>query len=168
MREELSKAMEDFSAIGACGIVMDVNTGEVLAMVSLPDYDANNVGSSPAEERFNRAVTGMYEPGSTFKLQTAAMALDCGIVHIWDEFDAAPESTSAGSPSPISRASIAGLSAGGARLLLQPRRGAHRAGGGRRTPARLAASMGMFNRVGIELPEAGRPISRRRRTGRRS
>ena len=77
VRDELSKAMDDFQAIGGCGIVMDVNTGEVLAMVSLPDYDANNFRTAPADDRFNRAVTGMYEPGSTFKLQTASMALDC-------------------------------------------------------------------------------------------
>jgi cell division protein FtsI (penicillin-binding protein 3) len=88
VRDELSQAMADFQAIGACGIVMDVRTGEVLAMASLPDYDANTVGSAGPDERFNRAVTGMYEPGSTFKLQTAAMALDGGIAHIWDEFDA--------------------------------------------------------------------------------
>ena len=88
VRDELSKAMDEFQAIGACGIVMDVNTGEVLAMVSLPDYDANDFRTTPADDRFNRAVTGMYEPGSTFKLQTASMALDSGIVHIWDEFDA--------------------------------------------------------------------------------
>ncbi len=42
VRDELVKAMADFNAIGACGIVMDVRTGEVLAMVSLPDYDAND------------------------------------------------------------------------------------------------------------------------------
>src|ERR1700722_2159035 len=88
VRDELLKAMDEFEAIGACGIVMDVNTGEVLAMVSLPDYDANSFGSAAAEDRFNRVVNGMYEPGSTFKLQTAAMALDGGIAHIWDEFDA--------------------------------------------------------------------------------
>jgi cell division protein FtsI (penicillin-binding protein 3) len=88
VRDELSKAIDFFQAIGGCGIVMDVNTGEVLAMVSLPDYDANDFRNSPADDRFNRAVTGMYEPGSTFKLQTASMALDSGIVHIWDEFDA--------------------------------------------------------------------------------
>ena len=57
-------------------------------MVSLPDYDANQVRTAPTDERFNRAVEGIYEPGSTFKLQTASMALDCGIVHIWDDFDA--------------------------------------------------------------------------------
>ena len=43
----------------------------------------------PPDERFNRAVAGVYEPGSTFKLQTASMALDDGVVHIWDGFDAA-------------------------------------------------------------------------------
>ena len=108
MRDELAKAMDEFQAIGACGIVMDVRTGEVLAMVSLPDYDANDVGHASADERFNRAVTGMYEPGSTFKLQTASVALDSGTVHIWDEFDAVSRSTSAASPSPTSRASTAG------------------------------------------------------------
>jgi cell division protein FtsI (penicillin-binding protein 3) len=88
VRDELSKAMAEFTAIGACGIVMDVNTGEVLAMVSLPDYDPNQFNTSTDDEQFNRAISGRYEPGSTFKLQTASMALDGGIVHIWDEFDA--------------------------------------------------------------------------------
>ena len=76
-------------AIGGCGIVMDVRTGEIIAMVSLPDYDANQAAQAPPEERFNRAVTGMYEPGSTFKLQTAGMALDSGAANLWNEFDAA-------------------------------------------------------------------------------
>ncbi len=88
VREELLAAMQTFEAIGGCGIVMDVHTGELLAMVSLPDYDANSVRTAPGDDRFNRAVEGRYEPGSTFKLQTASMALDGGIVHIWDEFDA--------------------------------------------------------------------------------
>jgi cell division protein FtsI (penicillin-binding protein 3) len=88
VRDELSKAMDEFKAIGACGIVMEVNTGEVLAMVSLPDYDPNDYRTSTDDEQFNRAITGRYEPGSTFKLQTASMALDPGIIHIWDEFDA--------------------------------------------------------------------------------
>ena len=139
VRDELSKAIDFFQAIGGCGIVMDVTTGEVLAMVSLPDYDANNFGTAPADDRFNRAVTGMYEPGSTFKLQTASMALDSGIVHIWDQFDAAH-------PIHIGRFTITDfegkhrcpVSAGGACLLLQSRRGAHRRYGGRRAPARLA------------------------------
>ncbi len=87
LTEELQQAMTEFQAIGATGIVMKVDTGEVLAMVSLPDYDANDLGSAPPLARFNRAASGTYEPGSTFKLQTAAMALNDGVIHIWDRFD---------------------------------------------------------------------------------
>ena len=87
VRDELAKAMAEFHAIGATGIVMKVDTGEVLAMVSLPDYDANDFADAPPDDRFNRAVSGAYEPGSTFKLQTAAMALNDHVIHIWDRFD---------------------------------------------------------------------------------
>ncbi len=87
VREELAAAIEEFKALGGAGIVMDANNGEVLAMVSLPDYDANDFGHADPDTRFNNAVSGAYEPGSTFKLQTAAMALDNGVIHIWDSFD---------------------------------------------------------------------------------
>jgi cell division protein FtsI (penicillin-binding protein 3) len=159
VRDELSKAIDFFQAIGGCGIVMDVNTGEVLGMVSLPDYDASSFGNAPADDRFNRAVTGMYEPGSTFKLQTASMALDSGIVHIWDEFDASH-------PIQIGRFTISDFE-GKHRWLYLPEvlayssnlGAAHIADtvGGERQRAWLK-SMGMFNRIGIELPEAGLPI----------
>jgi cell division protein FtsI (penicillin-binding protein 3) len=159
VRDELSKAIDFFQAIGGCGIVMDVNTGEVLAMVSLPDYDANDYRKATDEEKFNRAVTGMYEPGSTFKLQTASMALDSGIVHIWDRFDAAHNIH-------IGRFTISDFE-GKHRILYVPEvlayssnLGAARIAetvGGERQRAWLKA-MGMFGRVGIELPEAGLPI----------
>jgi cell division protein FtsI (penicillin-binding protein 3) len=159
VRDELSKAIDFFQAIGGCGIVMDVTTGEVLAMVSLPDYDANNFGNAPADDRFNRAVTGMYEPGSTFKLQTASMALDSGIVHIWDQFDAAH-------PIHIGRFTITDFE-GKHRVLYLPEVLAYSSNlgaahiaetvGAERQRAWLK-SMGMFARVGIELPEAGIPI----------
>ncbi len=87
LRDEMAKALDDFQAIGAAGIVMDVHTGEVLAMVSLPDYNANDFASAVPKARFNRAATGVYEPGSAFKLQTVGMALDPGLVHVWDRFD---------------------------------------------------------------------------------
>ena len=150
--------MDEFQAIGGCGIVMDVHTGEVLAMVSLPDYDANDFGTRRADDRFNRAVTGMYEPGSTFKLQTASMALDYGIVHIWDEFDASH-------PIHIGRFTITDFE-GKHRWLYLPEvlayssnlGAAHIARDRRRASASAPGcrSMGMFGRVGIELPEAGR------------
>jgi cell division protein FtsI (penicillin-binding protein 3) len=159
VRDELAKAIDFFQGIGGCGIVMDVNTGEALAMVSLPDYDANDFRNAPTDDRFNRAVTGMYEPGSTFKLQTASMALDSGIVHIWDEFDASR-------PIHIGRFTITDFE-GKHRWLYLPEvlayssnlGAAHVADtvGGERQRAWLR-SMGMFGRVGIELPEAGLPI----------
>src|SRR3978361_139398 len=73
VREELVKAMDTFTAIGGCGIVMDVHPGEILAMVTLPDYDANQVRTAPAENRFNRAVEGTYGPGSPSTRHTTAM-----------------------------------------------------------------------------------------------
>lgn len=87
LRDELDRAMQEFQAVGAAGIVMKVDTGEVLAMVSLPDYDANDFAHAPPDARFNRAASGAYEPGSTFKLQTAAMALNDDVIHVWDRFD---------------------------------------------------------------------------------
>jgi cell division protein FtsI (penicillin-binding protein 3) len=90
VRDEVQKSIDNFKALDGCGIVMDVRTGEILAMVSLPDYDANDFGKADPNARFNRAVTGMYEPGSTFKLQTAAMALSDGVAHVWDRFSSRP------------------------------------------------------------------------------
>ena len=85
MREVLSEGMARLTARGAVGILMKVETGEILAMVSLPDFDPNDrpenfrgyAGDNP---RFNRAAQGRYELGSTFKVLTAAMALDAGLV----------------------------------------------------------------------------------------
>jgi len=88
MREELVRAMHEFQAIGATGIVMDVHTGEVLAMVSLPDFDPNHPASAVGEAAFNRATKGVYEMGSTMKLFTAAMALDTGTTTLDRRYDA--------------------------------------------------------------------------------
>lgn len=159
VREELLAAMQTFEAIGACGIVMDVNTGEVLAMVSLPDYDANTVRLAPADDRFNRTVAGVYEPGSTFKLQTASMAIDAGIAHLWDQFDASR-------PISIGRFTITDFE-GKHRWLYLPEVLAYSSNLGAAHIAQAVGSerqrtwlesMGMFNRVGIELPEAAFPI----------
>jgi cell division protein FtsI (penicillin-binding protein 3) len=88
VREELSSTIEKFSAIGGTGIVLDVHTGEVIAMVSLPDFDPNHAGEAVAESRFNRATQGVYEIGSIFKVFTAAMALDAGLVDLASGYDA--------------------------------------------------------------------------------
>lgn len=88
VRQELKIAMDKFSAKGAAGIVMDVKTGEILAMTSLPDFDGNGSLDPYASEMKNRNILEPYEMGSGFKTFTLAMALDSGAVKLTDEFDA--------------------------------------------------------------------------------
>ena len=87
VHDELASAVKEFKAPGGCALVMNADTGEILAMVSLPDYDVNNYGNASLNAQFNRCVNGVYEPGSVFKLQTISMALDSGMIHYWDYFD---------------------------------------------------------------------------------
>ncbi|KLN60499.1 penicillin-binding protein [Kiloniella spongiae] len=87
LREEMARSMKEFSAIGAAGIVMDANTGEIVSSVSLPSFDPSNPGMASDDARFNRATLGIYEMGSTFKLLTSAMALDEGVASVYDGYD---------------------------------------------------------------------------------
>jgi len=88
VREEIKRAVEEFSAIGGMGVLLDVATGETLAMVSLPDFDSNAPGLADDDARFNRNTLGTYEMGSTFKMFTAAMGFDSGTVRMQDSWDA--------------------------------------------------------------------------------
>jgi len=87
LRQELTRAMEEFQALGAAGVVLDVNTGEIISMVSLPDFDPNTPDSMLGMVGFNRVTKGVYEMGSAFKLFTTAMALDSGTVGLKDGYD---------------------------------------------------------------------------------
>lgn len=165
IREELYNAKEHFSAIGASAILMDVRTGEILAMVSLPDFDVNDFSHVPSDARFNRAVTGMYEPGSTFKLQTAAMALQLGVAHIWDRFSTVPIHVGRFKISDLksdhfapwlSLTSVMAYSSNPASAHIALDVGAKR-------QREWLGQMGFLDRVPIELPEAGRPIVPSRR-----
>jgi cell division protein FtsI (penicillin-binding protein 3) len=88
LREEIQRTIDDFKAIGGMGVLLDVRTGETVAMVSLPDFDSNAPGLADAEARFNRNTLGTYEMGSTFKMFTAAMGFDSGTVRMQDSWDA--------------------------------------------------------------------------------
>jgi len=88
LREALAHTIERFSGIGGVAMLMDVNSAEMLGMVSLPDFSGADPAASPAQNRFHRAVEGVYEPGSTMKLLTAAMALELGTVQLHSGFDA--------------------------------------------------------------------------------
>lgn len=88
LHEELSRAVQDFTALGGAGVVMDVRTGEVLALVSLPDFDPNKSSTATPETTFNRVTLGTYEMGSIFKTFTAAMALDAHTTTLAASYDA--------------------------------------------------------------------------------
>ena len=86
----LASAVSRWGAKGATAVVMNPRTGAILAMANAPTFDANRFSSAPAEERRNRAVTDVYEPGSTFKIVTVAAALEDNVVTPDTAFTLAP------------------------------------------------------------------------------
>jgi cell division protein FtsI (penicillin-binding protein 3) len=80
MESELGAAVAKHSAEGATGIVLDVHTGELIAMASMPTFNPNAAGKSDPNALFNRATMGVYELGSTFKPITVAAAMEAGVV----------------------------------------------------------------------------------------
>lgn len=88
MHEELLRAIERFQAIAGAGVILDIRTGEVIAMVSLPDFDPNVPVTALDKDSLNRITNGTFELGSTFKTMTIAAALDSGAVALNDMIDA--------------------------------------------------------------------------------
>jgi len=88
LRDELLIGMDRFHAKAAAGMVVDVNTGEVLALESLPDYDPNQPLDAHDPSKINRINVGVYEMGSTFKALSVSMALDSGRVNLGSRIDA--------------------------------------------------------------------------------
>ena len=96
LKDELQQVVNQFNAKGAAGIIMNVNTGEIVAMASLPDFDPNhppstNPKNETAEDKdriFNKITSGEYELGSVFKIFNTAMALDSGVSTMTSSYDA--------------------------------------------------------------------------------
>jgi cell division protein FtsI (penicillin-binding protein 3) len=159
LREELGRAIADFTGIGGAGAILDVTTGEMLALVSLPDFDPNQPGTASDDARFNRASLGIYEMGSTFKIFNTAMALDSGVVHLNDQFDATKPLQIGGFPIRDYHGKNRWLSVpeifmyssniGSARMADQVGGEAQKAFFGR---------LGMLRPASIELPEVGQPL----------
>ena len=80
LEDELAAGMRAVDAVGAAGIVLDVDTGEVMAMASLPAFDPNRIDEQGVKNMFNRVTNQVYELGSTFKPLTVAAAIDAGTV----------------------------------------------------------------------------------------
>jgi cell division protein FtsI (penicillin-binding protein 3) len=167
LEHELLTAMTHFSAIGAAGVIMDIRTGEVLAMTSLPQLNPNAAGQGSPEARFNRATLGVYELGSTFKPFTVAMAMDSGIIKSFGQMYQCPKELHAYGQTvhdthPYGRmCSVAEImkessNIGTAQIADQV--------GAQRQKAFLG-KMGFLDRVNIELPERGRTLTPGNRWG---
>ncbi|ADV12268.1 penicillin-binding protein 2 [Mesorhizobium sp. M7A.F.Ca.CA.001.09.2.1] len=88
VRDEIAAGLERYRAMGTGAVVLNVKTGEVVAMASVPDFDPNNPYNAQDKDRLNRMSAGLYEMGSTFKSFTSAMALDSGKATMASRFDA--------------------------------------------------------------------------------
>jgi cell division protein FtsI (penicillin-binding protein 3) len=159
LRDELVAAHAKFKTQAAAGLVLDVRTGEVIAMVSEPDYDPNNPRAALDPTRINRLTTGVFEMGSTFKAFTIAMALDSGRFTLKSSFDAhgpmrvgrflihdfEPENRMLTIPEIFTYSS----NIGAARTALAMGVDAHKA---------FLKKMGQLDRLRTELPESAEPI----------
>jgi cell division protein FtsI (penicillin-binding protein 3) len=83
----LADALQKHTPLSITAVVMRPRTGEILAMATLPNFDPNNPGDSPADARRNRLISDLMEPGSTFKIVVVSGALNEGAVHLADTFD---------------------------------------------------------------------------------
>ena len=91
LEDELRRGMKLVDAKGGAGIVLDVDTGEVMALASLPEFDPNKIDERGASLMFNRVTNQVYELGSTFKPLSVAAAIDAGVVRdLGAHWDASP------------------------------------------------------------------------------
>lgn len=88
VHDELVKAMKRYKAIAAGAVILNIHTGEILALASLPDFDPGNPADALKSDRFNRMTAGTFEMGSIIKSFTTAMALDSGLFHLNSVIDA--------------------------------------------------------------------------------
>jgi cell division protein FtsI (penicillin-binding protein 3) len=159
MRDELIAARAKFHAIAAAGVVLNVRTGEIVAMVSEPDFDPNKPQDPHDQTLINRLTTGVYEMGSTFKAFTIAMALDSGKVTLKSTFDAhnplhygkfdihdfEPMQRALSVPEIFTYSS----NIGAARIAMSMGIDAHKA---------FLKKLGQLDRLHTELPESAEPI----------
>ena len=161
LEAELYAAMTKFSAIGAAGVVLDIKTGEVVALTSMPELNPNKPAQQGPDAAFNRATLGVYELGSTFKPFTVAMALEDGVVKGFGQIYNCPRVLQAGRFSitdthPFGRAcSVAEImkessNIGTAQIAAQV---------GAASQREWLRKMHFLQKVSIELPERGRPLN---------
>jgi cell division protein FtsI (penicillin-binding protein 3) len=161
LEAELGAAMAKFSAIGAAGVVMDIQTGEVVALTSLPELNPNKPAQQGPDAAFNRATLGVYELGSTFKPFTVAMAMDDGIITSFGQTYNCPRVLQAGrfsitdthpfaGPCTVAQIMQESSNIGTAQIAAQV---------GATRQREWLRRMHFLEKVSIELPERGRPLT---------
>ena len=161
LEHELLDAMTTFSAIGAAGIVMDIHTGEILAMTSLPQLNPNAAGQGSEQARFNRATLGVYELGSTFKPFTVAMAMDSGVIKSFGQIYNCPNELRAygktindthpfGRQCTVAEIMKESSNIGTAQIAAQL---------GSTRQKQFLGKMGFLNTIAVELKEKGRTLT---------
>ncbi len=159
LADELGVGMEKYAALAASGVVLNIKTGEILAMASLPDFNPNQSGATLPNNRLNRASMQLYELGSTFKPITIALAHEAGVVKDGEKLpvhkplviqtksikDDHPVYEPMGVDDILAKSSNRGVS-----LL------ALRAGGDAQQD--LLKRLGLFDRVPMELKESAAPL----------
>ncbi len=163
LADELSKAKEKFAAQSAAGVLLDIKSGELIAMASLPNFDPNKPGATSPETRFNHASMSTYDLGSVFKPLTMAMALEDGVADLTETFpvhkpykvrnkfirDDHPSDV------PLNMAGILAESSNRGTAMLAQRIGAD-------SQKAHLARLGLLDRVPFELAESARPQVQRR------
>ncbi|MBC8036337.1 MAG: penicillin-binding protein 2 [Rhizobiales bacterium] len=163
LTDEIAKAMVKFKAIAGGGIVLDIHTGEVIALTSLPDFNPNQEDKNFSSEQTNKMMSGVYELGSVIKAVTFAMAFDFGVTDLNGRWDAR-------FPLVIGKARISDFHPE-RRVLTVPEVFTHSSNIG---TARMALAVGLerhleflrraglFDRLVTELPESAKPLLPRR------
>lgn len=158
LREEIQHQIDAFEAVGGAGVVLDVKTGELIALVSLPEYDNNHYADTTPDQRFNRATKGTYEMGSTFKILNTAMALESGQFNINDKIDVV-------SPLSVGRFPIRDFHAEKKPLnvaevmVVSSNKGSARIADvlGAETQKHYLDQLGLLSRLDLEIPEVASP-----------
>ena len=161
LKTSILKQINKFEAEGGAGIIMDAKTGEVYALASLPDYNANNYKNVINEKLFNKATKGIYELGSTLKLVTAAVAFESGLVKENEVFDVSkplkissrtikdfhPLNYAINIPEVIVHSSNIGAAKIAERF-------------GSTIQLKYLKSLGLMNKLSLEIPEISKPLVR--------
>jgi cell division protein FtsI (penicillin-binding protein 3) len=159
IEDELRKAISTYKAKGGAGVVLDAETGEVLALASFPDFNPNNPVDAQKKDHGNRVTGGVFELGSVVKAVTFAMALDAGVCTLESRYDAR-------FPLVIGRARISDFHPQ-RRVLTVPEIFLHSSNIGTAKMAldvgveghqAFLRKVGLFDRLQTELPEAAKPL----------